>query len=47
MKIPVPCRVWNPAENKPISKNIPVVILSREKSENLIQEFIKYGAKNM
>jgi len=26
-------------------KNIPVVILSREKSENLIQEFIKYGAK--
>ena len=26
-------------------RNIPVVILSREKSENLIQEFIKYGAK--
>ena len=26
-------------------QNIPVVILSREKSENLIREFIQYGAK--
>ncbi len=26
-------------------RNIPVVILSREKSENLIREFIQYGAK--
>jgi DNA-binding NarL/FixJ family response regulator len=26
-------------------KNISVIILSREKSETLIQEFIKYGAK--
>ena len=28
-----------------MKKGIPVVILSREKNKNLIDEFIKYGAK--
>jgi len=28
-----------------MKKNIPVIILSREKNKNLINEFIQYGAK--